>query len=72
MAYSTHSARIVGPVAYVQDGKTSHIPVGPCLVEQLADDVVDIIWGARGQRSVSLSASEVKTAEDVGHLVLLD
>ena len=72
MATSTHSARIIGPVAYVHDGKAGHIPVGPCLVERRDSGAVDIIWGARGQRSASLPASEVKAAEDIGHLVLLD
>ena len=70
---TTHSARITGPVAYVKDdGKTASIPIGPCLVQQIDDRLVDIIWGAHGQRSAALPLEDVEAATDLGNLVLLD
>ncbi len=69
----THSARITGPVPYARDdGKTGNIPMGPCLIEQIDDRLVDIIWGARGQSSAALPVEDVKAAADVGNLVMLD
>ena len=68
-----HNARITGPVTYARpDGKQSRIPLGPCLVEQMSVDTVDIIWGARGQSSAALPVQEVEAATQQGHLVLLD
>ncbi len=70
---STHRARITGPVAYLADGgRKQRIPIGPCLVEKLGEPSIDIIWGARGQSSVALSAEAVRAATAHGHLVLLD
>lgn len=70
---TTHSARITGPVSYAKpDGAKSHIPLGPCLVEQVSGNRVDIIWGARGQSSAALPLEEVEAAAKHGHLVLLD
>jgi len=67
------NARITGPVHYqAQDGRSLDIPLGPCLVEQLDDRLIDIIWGANGQRSAALPVEEVASARDQGHLVLLD
>ena len=69
----THSARITGPVAYLSSGgRRSRIPLGPCLVEELDDERVDIVWGARGERSAQLPMQAVEAAEESGHLVLLD
>ena len=66
------SARIVGPVAYVQDGgKQANIPLGPCLVEPIDEQRVDVIWGTRGQRSAVLSIHDLEAATSSGHLVLL-
>ncbi|MEP6874647.1 MAG: hypothetical protein ABI887_09785 [Burkholderiales bacterium] len=53
-------------------GRQLKIPLGPCLVEQGDDSLVDIIWGAKGQNSVALPVTELQSAEDFGHLVLLD
>jgi hypothetical protein len=53
-------------------GKRSHIPLGPCLVEQGDDEQVDIIWGAKGQNSTALPVEQLQTAEETGRLVLLD
>ena len=66
------SGRIVGPVPYVQQsGKQANIPLGPCLVEPLDDQRVDVIWGSRGQLSAVLSIDDLKAATSNGHLVLL-
>lgn len=66
------SARIVGPVAYLQDvGKQANIPLGPCLVEPIDEQRVDVIWGTRGQRSAVLSIHDLEAATSSGHLVLL-
>ena len=71
--HATHSARITGPVPYItSDGKASHIPMGPCLLEQAGRDRVDIVWGATGQNSACLPVERVKNAARLGHLVLLD
>ena len=70
---TTRSARITGPVAYTtDDGKTANIPIGPCLIEQIDDRLVDIIWGANGQRSAALPLEDVEAATGHGNLVLLD
>ena len=66
------SGRIVGPVPYVQaGGKPANIPLGPCLVEPIDDQRVDVIWGTSGQRSAVLSIHDLKAATSSGHLVLL-
>ena len=73
MATTTHSARITGPVAYLgKTGRQENVPLGPCLVEQGDGPLVDIIWGAQGQNSAALPVEELASAEDSGHLVLLD
>ncbi len=73
MLATTHSARITGPIAYlVSGGHKNTIPLGPCLIEQVGTDLVDIIWGANGQISAALPLREVVAAEEDGHLVLLD
>lgn len=73
MDITTHHARIVGPVSYrTGTGRMQNIPIGPCLVERLGGRSIDIIWGSRGQSSVALPIEEIETAQDHGHLVLLD
>jgi hypothetical protein len=73
MAVTTHSARITGPVVYlVEDGRPQHIPLGPCLVEQVGERMIDIIWGLHGQRSAVLPWEVIEEAQDCGNLVLLD
>jgi hypothetical protein len=73
MANITHSARLTGPLQYEKtDGKSGHIPVGPCLIEQIDPQRVAIIWGAHGQRSADLPIKDVTAATDTGKLVLLD
>lgn len=68
-----HSARLTGPLPYEKpDGKPGHIPVGPCLIEQIDDRLVAIIWGAQGQISAALPLQKVTAATDTGTLVLLD
>jgi len=73
MDITTHSARITGPVSYrAGSGRRQHIPIGPCLVENLGGHSIDIVWGTRGQSSAALPIEEVEAAQDHGHLVLLD
>ncbi len=73
MDITTHRARITGPVAYRSgSGRKQHIPMGPCLLEMLSGRLIDVIWGAQGQRSVALPLEAIKDAQDHGHLVLLD
>ena len=73
MTMTLHTARITGPVPYrAQSGRQLHIPIGPCLVEDVDDRSVDIIWGAQGQSSAALPVEEIETAKGHGYLVLLD
>jgi hypothetical protein len=73
MDITTHRARITGPVAYLSgNGRKQNIPIGPCLVEILGGQSIDIIWGTRGQSSVALPIEAIEAAQDHGHLVLLD
>jgi hypothetical protein len=73
MVHTTHSARITGPVAYLSTGgKRANIPLGPCLVEELDGEVVDIVWGPTGERSTMIPLQALEAAEDSGNLVLLD
>ena len=73
MALSTHSARITGPVRYVaSSGRKLKIPLGPCLVEQGGGLWVDIVWGASGQNCAALPLPALESAEEGGHLILLD
>lgn len=69
----THSARITGPIPYLSAaGTRANIPLGPCLVEELDGDAVDIVWGPQGERSTVLPLQALEAAEESGHLVLLD
>ena len=73
MTLSTHSARITGPVSYMaRSGRQLKIPLGPCLVEQGDGPWVDIVWGANGQNCAALPVQALESAEDSGHLILLD
>ncbi len=73
MDMTTHRARVTGPISYVGGaGRRQTIPIGPCLVEALGGRSIDIIWGARGQKSVALPVEEIEAAQDHGRLVLLD
>jgi hypothetical protein len=70
---NTLTARIVGPVRYQSaNGEDLRIPLGPCLIERLDDESVDIIWGTHGQISAAVPAQEVMDARKSGRLVLLD
>ena len=73
MSRTTHSARITGPVPYSQNsGEQLNIPLGPCLVERIDDEHVDIVWGASGQESAVLSMKDIESAALSRRLVLLD
>ncbi|MCJ7453202.1 MAG: hypothetical protein MUO39_12110 [Steroidobacteraceae bacterium] len=70
---STHSGRITGPVLYqAEGGYQVSIPLGPCLVDQVDDRSIDIVWGALGQNSAALPVTAVKAALVDGDLMLLD
>ena len=72
-ARSTHSARITVPLPYgLASGKLKNIPVGPCLVENLGGTLIDIVWGAHGERSAAVPVEWVEAAKQRGSLVLLD
>ena len=67
------SARIVGAVPFVQDdGEQGNIPLGPCLVEPLDEQRVDVFWGTSGECSAVLSVHDLRAATSSGRLVLLD
>lgn len=73
MYFTTHRARITGPVSYMAgNGRKQSIPLGPCLLESLGGRLIDIIWGTRGQSSAALPIEAIEAAKDHGHLVLLD
>ena len=73
MVHTTHSARITGPIAYLSTGgKRANIPLGPCLVEELDGEVVDVVWGPTGERSTTIPMQVLEAAEERGDLVLLD
>ena len=48
-----------------------HTP-GPCLLERLDNRLIDIVWGARGQRSAALPVEDIEAAQQYGDPVLLD
>jgi hypothetical protein len=73
MPHSTHTARVIGPITFVApNGRTHTIPVGPCLVEELNDNRVDLVWGTAGEKSAELPVTEAERAAREGRLVLLD
>jgi hypothetical protein len=73
MLHQTHSARVTGPLRIVaHDGHPRTIPVGPCLIEELDGDLVDLVWGRAGEKSVVVPTVEVESAEREGKLVMLD
>ena len=72
MDITTHLARITAPISYLESsGRQLYIPIGPCLVEQVDDRSIDIIWGAQGQRSAALPMEAIEAAQDSGALVLI-
>lgn len=73
MTITTHNGRITGTLIYAKaDGAKALIPLGPCMVEQTSAGLVDIVWGANGQRFAALSVEVVEAAAKHGQLVLLD
>lgn len=71
--HATHVARVLGPITFVgANGRSRTIPIGPCLVEELDGDMVDIVWGAAGEKSAVLPSTEAEAAERAGQLKLLD
>jgi hypothetical protein len=73
MTMSTRSARVISPISYEKsNGKKGTIPEGPCLVEQIGEDRIDIVWGDKGQRSTSLNNAEIAAAAKMGSLIFLD
>lgn len=73
MDMTSHLARITGPVPYLSTtGRKQNIPIGPCLVESIGGNSVDVVWGKHGQSSIALPVAEIEAARNQGHLVLLD
>ena len=73
MSRTTYSARITGPLHYTtSSGKQVDVPLGPCLIEQLDGQRVDIVWGSSGEKSAELAFKELEAAEECGNLVVLD
>ena len=71
--HPTHTARVTGPITFADpNGRTHTIPIGPCLIEELDGDRVDLVWGPAGERSAVLASTEAERAEREGRLVLLD
>jgi len=67
------NARIVEPLCYWSTGgKLLKIPVGPCLVEQMAGAQAEIIWGASGQNSTGIAQKDMELAERSGSLLMLE
>jgi hypothetical protein len=73
MTMSTRSARITAPISYEKsNGKKGTIPPGPCIVEQIDDDRIDVVWGDKGQRSTMFNNEEIAEAATQGSLIFLD
>ena len=73
MSFATHSARIINPIPFTDaQGQPNAIPIGPCLVEGLGAERVNVFWGPAGEESALLQAQDVEVAESSGDLVLLD
>ncbi|MBC7437121.1 MAG: hypothetical protein H7332_13770 [Bdellovibrionales bacterium] len=73
MTITTHNARITGPLTYATaGGAKAHIPLGPCLVEQVSASLVDIVWGTNGEGFAALPVEVVEAAAKQGNFVLLD
>ena len=73
MEPTLRSARIVGSVPYTKSsGKQVKIPLGPCLIELMDEHKADIIWGASGQHSTSVSTHDLEAAISSGDVQLLD
>jgi hypothetical protein len=73
MTISTRSARITAPINYgKRNGKRGTIPPGPCIVEQIDDDRIDVVWGDKGQRSTMFTNAEIAEAATQGNLIFLD
>jgi len=70
---TTCSARITGTVSYRAAGGAKRIiPRGPCMLEKVDAQLIDIVWGSTGQSSAALPVEEVKAAKEAGNLLLLD
>lgn len=73
---STHgiqSARVDGLVSVEAGGGTTlEVPVGPCLIERLDQQRVEIIWGPSGEHSAVLPLDALLSAERRGALVMLN
>jgi hypothetical protein len=73
MTIAMRSAKIVIPISYEKsNGKKAMIPVGPCLVEQIDEEQIDIVWGNSGQSSTIFNSEEIASATTDGSLVFLD
>ena len=72
MSRTTYSARITGPLHYTtSSGKQADVPLGPCLIEQIDGQKVDIVWGPSGEKCAELAFKELEAAEECGNIVVL-
>jgi hypothetical protein len=73
MVPTTQTARIIVPITVAgAAGDPVTVPPGPCLLERINSRIVDLIWGATGQKSARFPVEELKSAAERGDLVLLD
>jgi hypothetical protein len=73
MNFPTRNARLLAPLQFQDpDGTAVQVPAGECLIEQVDDASVDVIWGAEGENSITVSLDAVKAAAEEGTLVLVD
>jgi hypothetical protein len=73
MSHEVQGARIAGQVTYdSMGGMKRDLPYGPCLIERIDDQRVDVIWGRSGEHSAVLPLSALVSAAKLGSLVLLD
>ncbi len=72
MNHQMQPARVAGPIRYVLRGTPRELPWGPCLLERVDHQHVDIIWGDSGEHCAEVPVAEIKRAADHGDLVLVN
>jgi len=71
--HTPHAARAIAPIVFTaRDGHVRTVPVGPCLIEEVEDDRVLVVWGKAGDKSALMPATEAERARRDGILLLLD
>jgi len=73
LTHGIRGARIAGPVSFdAAGGAKRDLPHGPCLIERLDQERVEIIWGTCGEYSAVLPLEVLVNAEQRGSVVLLN